>query len=297
MFFDDLSDHESLDTKPIAFTASASYYFIVKLMAGFSGILEKQDDQRSYQLLADSIKTSIVSRYLVPGTGRFDNATQTAQIFGLWYGLASDKERPAALDAFISALNRHNGHVSTGIFGTKMMFDVLRRADKNEVAYQAANQRTFPGWGFMLENGATTLWETWAPSDNIYSKNHPMFGSIGEWFYRSLIGINAGAPGFKKIIIHPQPAGDLTHAKGSYQSIQGDISSAWKLHDNQFELQVEIPVNTTAEIWVPSASGNEIFEGGKPAVEVEGISLLRREDRYSIFQIGSGTYHFKSSIH
>lgn len=124
-----------------------------------------------------------------------------------------------------------------------------------------------------------------------------MFGSIGEWFYRSLIGINAGAPGFKKIIIHPQPAGDLTHAKGSYQSIQGDISSAWKLHDNQFELQVEIPVNTTAEIWVPSASGNEIFEGGKPAVEVEGISLLRREDRYSIFQIGSGTYHFKSSIH
>ena len=94
----------------------------------------------------------------------------------------------------------------------------------------------------MLANGATTLWETWAPSDNVYSQNHPMFGTVDEWFYRSLLGINAAAPGFKKIIIKPQPAGDLTWAKGSYASISGTIVSDWKIENNTFTLKASIPL-------------------------------------------------------
>ena len=152
------------------------------------------------------------------------------------------------------------------------------------MAYRIANQRSFPGWGFMLENGATTLWETWAASDNVYSKNHPMFGSIAEWFYRSLLGINTAAPGFKKIIIKPQPAGDLVFAKGSYNSLYGKISSDWNITQGKFTLKVGIPANTSAEIWVPLKYG-----------KVTGGKLLREEKGYAVFATGSGNYTFVSN--
>lgn len=114
----------------------------------------------------------------------------------------------------------------------------------------------------MLESGATTLWETWKYSDNVYSQNHPMFGSVGEWFYQSLGGINQAAPGFSKIQIKPQPAGDLAWVNSSYQSVNGPIVSNWRKGNKTFELQVTIPVNTTAQIWLPSLDGAEITESG-----------------------------------
>ena len=123
----------------------------------------------------------------------------------------------------LDEFKRHNNHVSSGIFGIKMMFDVLSEINRNDLTYEVANQKDFPGWGYMLSKGATTLWESWSYSDNVYSQNHPMFGSIDEWFFRSLLGINPGSPGFEKIIIKPQPAGDLSWAKGSYHSVKGKI--------------------------------------------------------------------------
>ena len=99
--------------------------------------------------------------------------------------------------------------------------------------------------------------------DNAPSQNHPMFGSVDEWFYRSLLGINALAPGFEKIQIKPQPAGDLQWAKGSYESMYGTIASSWKKNGTTFELEVTIPANTTAEIWIPATEKSTLTEGGK----------------------------------
>ena len=122
-----------------------------------------------------------------------------------------------------------------------------------------------------------------------------MFGSVGEWFYRSLLGINAAAPGFKKIVIKPQPAGDLTHAKGSYLSPYGKIGSSWKLADQSLTMNVEIPVNTTAEIWVPLKYGEQITEGGKAVSAISGIVMLKKENGYAVFEVGSGSYSFAIS--
>ena len=123
----------------------------------------------------------------------------------------------------------HAGHLTTGIFGTKFMLHALADAGRADVAYRIVNQSTFPGWGYMLENGATTLWEHWEFSDNTYSHNHPMFGSVSEWFYKVLAGINAApdAVGFDKIIIRPQPVGDLQWVKASYDSVHGKVVSEW----------------------------------------------------------------------
>jgi alpha-L-rhamnosidase len=123
---------------------------------------------------------------MLKGTGRFDNGTQAAQIFALYYGLSTEKEN--SIKSLMDEFARHNWHLSTGIFSTKMMFDVLRENNMNEIAYKIADQREFPGWGHMIQNGATTLWETWKYPGTGPSMNHPMFGSIEEWFYRSLLG-------------------------------------------------------------------------------------------------------------
>ncbi len=110
----------------------------------------------------------------------------------------------------------------------------------------------FPGWGNMLANGATTLYESWEYPDTVGSQNHPMFGSISEWFYKSLLGINARAPGFTKFEIKPQPAGDLTWAKGYYDAMVGRIVSDWHTEGVKFYLDVTIPANTKAFVYVPS---------------------------------------------
>ncbi len=292
IFYWDISDHEALDAKPESLTAACFYYHHVCLAVSFASILNKPDDSAKFAQRAERIKNAIVNKFLVHGTGRFDNATQSAQAFALWYQLSPEKD--STMKILMNELARHGGHLSTGIFATKMMFDVLRENNRNDIAYQIANQRTFPGWGFMLANGATTLWETWAYPKDGPSQNHPMFGSIDEWFYRSLLGINAAAPGFEKVIIKPQPVTDLTWAKGDYSSIKGKIESGWKIDGAHFTLHVSIPPNMKAEIWVPSKDG-ELTENNRPVNENSDIKRVKFEDGYVVVEAGSGSYEFAST--
>lgn len=288
LFYWDIGDHEAIDTKADAFSASSFYYHHALLAAEFAGILDKKEDSHNYARLAKNIKEAIVRKYLVPNTGRFDNATQAAQIFALWYDFFPEKEK--TFEVLLQEYARHNWHLSTGIFSTMMMFDVLMQKEKNDIAYRIANQRDFPGWGHMLAGGATTLWESWEKPETS-SMNHPMFGSVDEWFYKSLGGINLAAPGFKKIVIKPQPA-ELTWAKASYKSMYGEIKSEWKKDQDVFHLNVTIPVNTTAEIWLPVKENQNITEGGKRDFTSDGIKLLRHENGYTVFEVGSGSYDF-----
>ena len=284
----DIGDHEAIDPRAEAFSAACFYYHHAILAAEFAGILQKKEDSLKYARLALNIKNNIVRKYLVPATGRFDNATQAAQLFALWYNLSPEKEK--TMEVLLQEFERHNGHLSTGIFSTMMLFDVLRESDNNQLAYSIANKKAFPGWGYMLANDATTLWESWAKPESS-SYNHPMFGSIDEWFYKSLLGITAAAPAYKKIIIKPQP-GQLNWAKGDYQSIYGLIKSDWRKDVSGFALELEIPVNTTAEIWLPAKENAMITEEGKKISSVKEVRLLRYEKGYAVIAVGSGKYKF-----
>lgn len=288
LFYWDISDHEALDTKPEALTAGAFYYHHALLMAEFSAILNKKENADKYTKLADNIKKALVRKYLVNGTGRFDNGTQSAQLFALWYQLAPDRQ--ATMKTLLEEFDRHHMHLSTGIFSTKYLFDVLREEDQNELAYRLANQPDYPGWGHMIKEGATTLWETWAYPDRAPSQNHPMFGSVDEWFYRSLLGINPTAPGFAEVRIKPQPAGDLTWAKGSYHSLRGEITSAWKIEGPLYHLKVSIPANVRAEVWIKCRENGPVEEGGKP------VTGMIYKNGYAVVRTGSGDYSFKSEL-
>ena len=148
LFHWDISDHEALDPRPEALSASAFYFHHAKLAATFAGILDKKEDSIRYAKLSQQIKSNIASKYLIPNTGRFDNATQSAQLFALGYDLSPEPDK--TFEVLMEEFERHRFHVSSGIFGLKMMFDYLRQHDQNEVAYRIANQRDFPGWGYML---------------------------------------------------------------------------------------------------------------------------------------------------
>ena len=286
LFHWDIGDHEALDPRAEAFSAAAFYYHHAMLAAKFAGILGKEQDSINFAKQSQNIKRLIVRKYLVPGTGRFDNGTQSAQIFALWYGLSPEEEN--TFQVLVDEFDRHKWHVSSGIFGTKMMFDILRDRDRNDMAFRIANQKDYPGWGHMLENGATTLWESWEYPELYPSQNHPMFGSISEWFFRSLLGINPARPGFEQIIIKPQPAGDLTFANGSYRSVRGVIESNWRKEGESITLNVSIPGNTTAEVWVPVSDGQQVYQGDRP------VSDSRKEGNYMVVKTGSGKYTFNT---
>ena len=283
LFHWDIGDHVALDPRAEAFSACCFYYAHACLIAEFAAILGKTADARRYEQLCQRIKNAIVQKYYIPRTGRFDNATQAAQVFALYYGLSPDPE--ATMKALLIEYERHNWHVATGIFACKMAFDVLRETNRNDVAYRVANQRDYPGWGFMLAGGATTLWESWEYPDNASSQNHPMFGSTEEWFYRSILGINQAKPGFKEIVIMPQPAGDLKWAKGSYHSIRGKIVSDWKIEDGVYTLSVEIPANTTAKVYVKTSNPANVKSSEQAKYE-------EFEEGYAIYKVPSGKYVF-----
>ncbi len=290
-----ISDHESIDPKPIALSATAFYYHHVKILTEFAEILNNEEDVETYGELASEIKAEFVKTFLQPGTGIFDNGTQAAQLIALYYDLVPENEKASAIDHLLLEIySKHKGHLSTGIFATKYMFDFFREENRNDVSYSVANQRTFPSWGNMLANGATTLYESWQYPDTVYSQNHPMFGSISEWFYRSLLGINGTSPGFRSFEIKPQPAGDLTWAKGHYDAVVGRIASEWKFVETRFFLKVTVPANTDARIYVPSLPKFEVKENGKSANLAEGLKFVEYCNGYAVYEAGSGNYSFES---
>jgi alpha-L-rhamnosidase len=291
----DISDHESIDEKPIALSATAFYYHHVKILIEFAEMLNMESDVIAYKNLASKIEKAFVKTFLKPETGVFDNGTQAAQLIALNYNLVPEKEKPAAINHLLLEIyNTHKGHLSTGIFTTKFMFDFFRQENRNDISYSIANKRTFPSWGNMLANGATTFYESWQYPDTVNSQNHAMFGSISEWFYRAILGINSLEPGFRKFEIKPQPAEDLTWAKGHYDAVTGRIESAWEIQGTYFSLKVTIPANASAKIYVPALNEKEITESGKLYTESSELEFIEIKDGYAVFVVASGEYLFKS---
>jgi alpha-L-rhamnosidase len=245
-----IGDHEALEKAPEPLTATAHFHEWARLVAEFATMLGRTDDARRYAALADDIRTAFQRRFVV--AGKVGQGRQGEQAFGLHHRLVPDAERAAALDLLKQALAAKGGGPSTGIYGTRYLFEILAAEGLDDLAGAMVNRRGFPGWGFMLDRDATTLWENWKGSDNTYSQNHPMFGSVDEWFYKHVLGL-APAPdavGFDKIVIRPNAVGGVTWARGSYRTARGPVRVDWRLEGARMRLAVEIPPGSTARVWL-----------------------------------------------
>jgi alpha-L-rhamnosidase len=291
-----IGDHESLDPKPIELIATAQFFQAASLVSSFAVMIGKTDLVDYYQRLADRIKTAFVDRFLEPGTGRFGISTQAAQSAAVYLGLVPESEVEQAIQRMVDAVVvDHAGHVATGIFGTKYLLNTLTDTGHAHVAYSMVDKKDFPGWGHMLENGATTLWETWAQSDNVYSQNHPMFGSVSEWFFKCLGGIRPtdSAVGFDAFMIEPFVTNNLDWVDASYESVRGTISSRWKVNDDQLQMEIQVPVNTSAVVRIPTSNVGSVREGGQLVVQNPGAwTQLIVEPDFIRLTVGSGHYVF-----
>jgi alpha-L-rhamnosidase len=293
-----LSDHESLAPIPTSEMVTPLYYQSAVMMSELAAIIHRKEDAAKYEKLSGEIKEAYLEKFLHKGEGRFAPYTQGSQSFALYTGLTPENEIGNAVSELLQNIVDHDGHLTTGIYGTKYLLDVLSGYGYAEIASKIVSQTGFPGWENMLANGATTLWEHWEFSDNTYSHNHPMFGSVSEWFYKWLAGIQAdsSAIGFDKIIIRPQIISDVNWVKAHYNSVRGKIISEWNRDENSFNLNITIPVNSTATVYFPAEDVTKIKEGGAYISSVEDVEFVKIENGNAVFTVGSGFFSFESPL-
>ena len=246
-----IGDHEALKKASTSLTGTAHFYQWARLVAGFAETLGLSNDAEKYNQLADDILAAFQTHFVK--AGKVGQGLQGGQLFGLYHDLIPESERAAALGILKKNIESRGGALTTGIFSTKYLLDVLSTEGLEELAGKLVMRRDFPGWGFMLDNGATTLLETWRPSDNVYSQNHPMFGSVEEWIMKHVLGIAPadGSVGFDRITIRPKAVAGLTWAKGTYHSVKGPVSVEWSLVDGKMKLNLTIPRGIQANVWLP----------------------------------------------
>jgi alpha-L-rhamnosidase len=192
--------------------------------------------------------------------------------------------------------------VGTGLVGAQWLMRTLSDTGHADLAYKIATQKTYPGWGYMVEQGATTVWELWngnTADPAMNSGNHVMqIGDLAVWMYEYLAGIRSDpeTPGFRHALIRPYAAGDLTFVRASHKSMYGTVASSWKRDKGQFTLDVTVPPNTTATVWVPARHAAGVTESGKKMVAARGVKFLRAEAGAAVYEVVSGSYMFRSAM-
>ncbi|MFC2090559.1 family 78 glycoside hydrolase catalytic domain [Bacteroidota bacterium] len=267
-----------------------TFYFwyckdIVAKTAGFLG-LEREAESYSQQAL--QAKDAFHKKFYNPETGSYGN--NGGDILALRMGVPEDRyER--VIEALKANIIANKGHLDTGIFGTRFFFEVLAENDLNQLAYEAMNKKTYPSFGYGIENGATTTWEHW---DGSSSQNHPMFGGGLVWFYRNLAGMQTDAysPGYKHIIFNPQPVKGLDFVHYSNMTPYGSANIRWEYNSEALNITVHVPVGCTATLHYPTISGKDIKEGGIALSDNPDVKSFKVYDTKTIIQLGSGEYNF-----
>ena len=256
------------------------------ITAQTAAILGKTKEAKYYADLAEKTKNGFHKKYYNKDNGSY--GPYGGNIFALRMGVPDD-QRETVIAALKSDIRSNKGHLDTGIFGTQFFFEVLSENGLHDLAYEAMNKKTEPSYGWWIEQGATTSWEHWGGGG---SRNHPMFGGGIVWFYRFLAGMNTDPkqPGYKHIIFKPQPAGDVTFVSYSNDTPYGKAGIRWVKAGTKFNVNVDVPVGSTATVYVPAARASEVTEGGKKIDKT--IRLERMEDGYAVFSVGSGRYEF-----
>jgi alpha-L-rhamnosidase len=289
------------DHTPPELLATAYWAYDAALMAEIADAVGRAGDAAGYRALRAKIRSAFVDAF-VADDGRITSGTQTAYALGLYMELIPGELRAAAADHLVSAIIDADWHVTTGFVGVGYLLPVLSSAGYLDVAYRLLAQRTLPSWRYMVDHGATTIWERWDgwteergfQSPRMNSFNHYALGSVGEWLYRFVLGIDQepGTAGFGRLLLRPHPGGELRWARGSYQSVRGVIRSAWELEAERFRFRVEIPPNATASVRIPSTDATAVRDSaGGPPVSAGSFPGAHGAQE-AIFHVGSGSHEF-----
>ena len=244
------------------------YVHYCKMMMEFAPIAGHPEDVPYFEAEAKASTAAFNRDYYNSEGGFYDNNTVTANLLALWYGLVPEGEEQRVFASIVDKTeNEFGGHVSSGVIGIQILMRTLTEYGRPDLAYKIASDDTYPSWGYMAANGATTIWELWngnTADPAMNSGNHVMLlGDLLTWEYEYLAGIRPLKPGFREIGLKPCPVDGLDYVDCSYDSVQGRISSSWKVEDGLFKWDVSVPKGIRTEVYLPGASAPEIIRGGK----------------------------------
>jgi alpha-L-rhamnosidase len=283
--------------------ATTYFYYDLLLMSRYASLMGKDDDAERFSVLAERLKSGLNKRFFDDAAGYYDNGSQTSCVLPLAFDMVPSHQRGRVFERLIRKItDESKGHVGTGLVGGQWLNRVLTDFDRPDIAYRFATNTTYPSWGYMMDKGATTVWELWngdSADPAMNSGNHVMLvGDLVIWLYENLAGLQAdpGNPGFKHIVMRPTPVGDLSFVRATHKSPHGIVWSAWKIETGQFVWDIHVPVNTTATVHVPAKSAGEVMESGRPVRDAEGVTFLRMEGPSAVFQVPSGEFHFSSPL-
>ena len=293
---------EHSPSKPIS---QEYYYYSTKLLAEMADVINKNEDANELNNRLPAIKEAFNKAYFKADSNSYTGGTQTANLIPIAFQLTEEEYIDKVMKSVADNVKAKENHPTTGFLGTSLLLPLLSDHGYHELAYETAIQTTYPSWGYMVRQGATSMWELWNSDkekpEGMNSRNHFALGSVGEWYYGYLAGIrpDINNPGFKKTIISPKPAGDLISAKGLANTPYGLVSSEWKINNGEFGLTVNIPANTTAMVIIPARgkaeileSGQVIYSDGKLHSKKGYFKLLENNENEVILDVLAGKYHF-----
>ena len=284
------------------YIGTAYFFYELRLMQKFALLLGKNQDAEGYSKTAGIMKAAFNKKFLNQTEGKYSNNTCTASILAIAFDLVPPEFKDKIVDNLLAKILGENAaHVGNGLIGGQFLMRTLTSTGHADVAWALASQSSYPSWGYMVNKGATTIWELWNGDHGdpgMNSGNHVMLlGDLVIWYYENLAGIKPDPefPGFKHIVMKPTVSGDLNSVNASYNSIYGNIKSSWKLVPNQFEWDITIPANTSATVYIPTVNKEEVMEGESKAINSKGVKFIRWESDLAVFEVKSGSYTFKSN--
>ncbi|MGD0899254.1 MAG: family 78 glycoside hydrolase catalytic domain [Thermoguttaceae bacterium] len=266
-------------------------------LAEAARITGRKEDQAKYEALADAIRKTARERLLDRATGVIGDGGQTSQVIALKFGLVPEDLRQKAVAVLVKDIEDRGCHVDVGFVGIQHILPVLSDNGRHDVAWRLLTQDTFPSWGYMVKQGATTQWEYWPGRG---SQNHHQFGCVNQWIMEYLAGLSSSEPGFKKILFAPDPIGGLPWAEAHHDSPHGRVAIRWERKDGVLRVTCTAPANTTATLLLPIRDTEAVREGETSAAKAPGVKLLgkvqHRGQSKMAFEFGSGTYDFAAPI-
>ena len=276
--------------------ASAFYYHLLQKMKKFAVINNSgNEDIQYYERLSQRIKSAFNAKFFNSKTNNYANNTVTANLLPLTFGIVPENLEDKVFENIVHEVEvTYKGHISTGVIGTQFLMRTLSQFGRPDLSYKLASNNTYPSWGYMAKNGATTIWELWngnTADPKMNSQNHVMLlGDLLIWYYENIAGIksNPETPGFKEVIMKPDFNAGLTYVNASYESIYGTIKSDWKKSKNALSWNVSIPANTTAIVYLPTENASKVTINNQKLNKTS--NTFKTEKSNLVLTLPSGTY-------
>jgi alpha-L-rhamnosidase len=292
-------------------------------MVRVAEILNKNADAEKYRKMYNERKEFFNRTFVnadkktVQGSNGKLSDTQTSYAVGLALDAFNDENIPYMVKNLVETVKRENKDdggvirpeysLMTGFIGTAWISKALSDNGQSELAYRILQNNKYPSWLYAIDQGATTIWERlngytiengFGGNNSMNSFNHYSFGAVGQWMMAYSLGIQRDEPGFRKFILQPEPdpTGQMTRAKGFYDSIYGRISSGWKVENGILTYTAAVPANTTATLYLPATSVKTIKESDKPVKKSKGVTFIKYESGKAVYELKPGTYRFITQL-